>query len=110
MKAFVKGATDQLRKSLLGFLDDRYGNLIIRFLLHHPMMKQEAKLIFDNTNLEPQFLRNTGFAFVDPLGVLFKNRKHFFVVSNALTLQNSSANLIHLPFSMSNVFFDLDDP
>jgi len=110
VKALVKGATGQLRKTFFGFFDDRHGNLIIRFLLHHPVVKQETKLIFDNTNLETQFLRDTGFAFVDSFGVLFKERKDLFVVRNGFTFHNSSENLIHLPFSMRNVFLDLCDP
>jgi len=42
-------------------------------------MKNETILIFDNTNLETQFLRDAGLAFVDPFSVFFKKGKELFV-------------------------------
>jgi len=52
VKPFVKAATAKVSKPFFRFSNDRDRNLIIRFVLHHPMMKDETKLIFDNTNLE----------------------------------------------------------
>jgi hypothetical protein len=85
-----------LRKPLLRFLDhsDRY--IHIDFLLHNPVMKNKAMLIFDNAHQDTQFDRHPRFSFADPFGIRFKNGKDFFWVRNLFALNNPAINLIDL--------------
>ena len=96
-------------QAFLRFLNDRNRNLVICLILHHSMVQDEAKLIFDNANSEPQFLRYASLALADPLGMLLENGENLFVMGNTFSFYDSSANLINLPFSMGNVLLDLLD-
>jgi len=51
-------------------------------MLHHMVMQNKPKLIFDNADLQPQFYRNSGFTLADPLSVGLKERKDFIFVGN----------------------------
>ncbi len=53
MKAFVKAATAKLSKAFLRFLNDRDCNLVIRFILHHPIVQNEASLMLRGFFLLP---------------------------------------------------------
>jgi len=109
MIAFVKTAFPEFRESLLDFFDDGNRDLIIGFVLHHPVVQDKLKLIFDNTNLYAQFHRDTGFAFADPFGVRLKQGKDLFPMRDGFMVDDPPPDLIHLSFRMDDILLNLID-
>ena len=100
MEALIKTANPQSRIAGLGFTDQIDGDLIVAYVLHHLVIQHIAVGVFHNTDLEPQFDRNPGFAFTEPLGVWLKNRKDLFFMRYGFTVNHPPFNLLHLPLCM----------
>ena len=60
-------------------------------------------------DLKSQFLRYAGFPFAYPFGMLFKERKHLFMMGNCFAFNDPSPDLINLSFSISQVFCNIFD-
>ncbi len=69
VKAFVHAGALDLGEARVGLFNQRDGNLIVRDLLHHLVVKNKAVLVFAHSHAQPQLDGHTGLAFVDPFDV-----------------------------------------
>ena len=90
----------------MGLLDNGNGYLIVRGFFHDLMVQNEAVLVFDDTNPQPQLHRHAGLALANPLGMGLKNGKDFLFMWDDFALKYPATNLIDLPFSMDQVAFE----
>ena len=91
---------------MLGFLDHTDRDIHIHFLLHDPVMKNKAMLVFNKAHHHTQCYRYPRFPFTDPFRIGFKNGKYFFLMRNLLTLNNSAVDLIKLsPGVIDKIFY-----
>jgi len=78
----------------------------LRGLGHDVVVQDEAVLIFDHTDAQPEFHRYSGLALADPFGVGFKDRENLLRRGDDFALQHAAANLVDLPLGMLHVVIE----
>ena len=100
VKPAVETAGDKIRKQLLRLCHQALRMVHIAAVPHDAVIQDEPVLVLDYRNRQTELLRDTGFAFRNPAGMGLKDRQHFLLVGNLLTVDNAPDNLVNLALRM----------
>ena len=100
VKTAVETAGDKFRKQLLRLCDQALRMVHIAAVPHDAVIQDEPVLVLDYRNRQTELLRDTGLAFRNPAGMGLKDRQHFLLVGNLLTVDHAPDNLVNLALRM----------